>query len=92
MFNSYKIWNANKNKIMRVKNIIFDESLCYNSTNINLNQFINELFIELNFLELIQLSFNDIIEIDLKKNLNFNLYQSKNLSKLNLYNNIESSD
>ena len=36
-FNIYKIWNTNKNKIIKTKNVIFDKNLHYNPTDINLN-------------------------------------------------------
>ena len=38
LFNTYKIWNLNKNKIIKIKNIIFNESSCYNFININLDE------------------------------------------------------
>ena len=65
--NICKIWNANKNKITKIKHIIFGKNSCYSFININLNQFIKEPFIEVDLLELIQLDFIDIIEIDSKK-------------------------
>ena len=69
-YNSFKIdkiWNANKNKIIKIKNVIFDKNSCYNLTNIDLNQLISKLFIEIDWFELIQLNFVNIIEIDLKE-------------------------
>ena len=88
-FDIYKVWNTNKNKINKTKNSIFDKSLCYNPTNIYLNQFINKLFIKIDLFKLIQLNFTDIIKINLTK-LKLNSYQSKHLSKLKLHNNIKS--
>ena len=88
LFNIYRIWNINKNKVIKTKDVIFDENLCYDSTDINLNQLINESFIEIDLFKLIQSNFIEVIEIDSNEELEFNLY----LLKLKLYNNVESLD
>ena len=44
--NIYKIWNVKWNKIINIKNIIFDKNSHYDFTNIDLNQFISKSFIE----------------------------------------------
>ena len=36
-FNIDKIWNTNKSKIIKTKNVIFNKNSSYDSTNINLN-------------------------------------------------------
>ena len=66
-FNIYNIWNASKNKIIKTQDIIFNENLGYNFTNIDLNEFINEPSIDIYLFELIQLNFTKIIEIDSNK-------------------------
>ena len=88
LFNIYRIWNTNKNKIIRTKNIIFDENSCYNSINIDLSQLISKLFIEIDLFESIQSDFIKAIEIDSNKKLKFNPYLPESKS----YNNVESSD
>ena len=86
LFNIYKIWNINKNKIIETKDITFDENSCYNFINIDLNQFINELLIEINLFKLIQLNLIETIKINSSKKLEFNPY----LLKLKSSNNIKS--
>ena len=77
-----------QNKIIKTKNIIFDKNSCYNFTDINLNQFINELFIEIDLLKLIQSNLIEAIEIDSNKKLKFDPY----LPESKLHSNVESSD
>ena len=88
LFNIYKIWNINKNKIIKTKNVIFDKNLCYSFMDIDLNQFINKLFIKIDLFELIQLNFIETIEINLNKKLKLDPH----LLELKLHNNIESLD
>ena len=86
--NIYRIWNANKNKVIKIKNITFDKNSRYDSTDIDLGQFINKSFIETDLLESIQSNPIKAIEIDLNEKLKLepHLLESK------LYSNIKSSD
>ena len=80
-FNIYKIWNTNKHKIIKTKDIIINKNLRYDSTNIDLNQLINKPFIEIDLFESIQSNFIKIIEINSNKNLKLSLNSTK-LNKL----------
>ena len=86
--NIYRIWNVNKNKVIKTKNITFNENSCYDFTNIDLSQFISKPFIEIDLLELIQSNPIEAIEIDSNKKLKFNLH----LLESKLHNNIKSLD
>ena len=37
LFNIYRIWNVSKNKIIKIRYVIFNEDACYNSMDIDLN-------------------------------------------------------
>ena len=84
--NIYEIWNTSKNKIIKTKDVTFDGNSHYNSTNIDLNQFIDKPFIEINLFKLIQLNFIKAIEINSNKKLKLNPH----LPKSKPYNNVES--
>ena len=86
--NIYRIWNASKNKVIRTRDIIFDENSCYDSTNIDLNQLISEPFIETDLLESIQSDPIEAIEIDSDEELELDPHLPKSKS----HNNVESSD
>ena len=88
LFNIYKIWNANKNKIIKIKNIILNKNFCCDFIDIDLNQLINELFIEIDLFKLIQSNSIKIIKINLNKELKFNPY----LPTLKSHSNIEFSN
>ena len=90
--NIYRIWNTSRNKIIRTRDIIFDENLCYNPTDIDLSQLINKPFIETDLPKPIQSDPVDIIEINSEEEQELNSYQSEHLSKLKSHNSIESSD
>ena len=70
--NIYKILNVNRNKIIKIKNIIFDENSCYDPINIDLNQLINKLFIKIDLFKSIQSNPIEAVRIDLDEKLELN--------------------
>ena len=86
--NIYRIWNAGRNKVIRTRDVTFDENSRYDPMDIDLGQLISELFIETDLLESIQSDPIEAIEIDSDEELELDphLLESKPHS------NVESSD
>ena len=68
--NIYFIWIFNQRKVVRIKNVTFDEIIFYNSANFDISQFLKNFMIE-RFVEVSSVAnFDKITELEFDLNLN----------------------